>query len=116
VSERQVIWVGDSKKNLMEFPKDVKVSIGYALSEAQKGRKAGYAKPMTGLGSGVLEIVADHDTDTYRAVYAVKLGDDLYVLHAFKKKSKSGIKTPKSETELVKRRLKQVKEQLRKKA
>ncbi len=71
---------------------------------------------MTGLGAGVLEIVTDHDTDTYRAVYAVKLGDDLYVLHAFKKKSKTGKKTPKSETDLVKRRLKQVKEQLRKKA
>lgn len=67
MSERQVIWVGDSKKNLMEFPKDVKVSIGYALSEAQKGRNAGYA---------------------------VKLGDDLYVLHAFKKEVQIRDKDP----------------------
>jgi phage-related protein len=115
VPGRRVVWVGDSKKNLMGFPKDVKVSIGYALSEAQTGRKAGFAKPMKELGSGVLEIVADHDTDTYRAVYAVKLGDDLFVLHVFKKKSKTGIKTPKTETDLVKRRLKQVQSQLRRK-
>ncbi|WP_339746716.1 type II toxin-antitoxin system RelE/ParE family toxin [uncultured Maricaulis sp.] len=107
--QRPVIWVGDSKKALMEFPKDVRVQIGYALSEAQLGRKADYAKPVSGLGPGVLEIVANHDTNTYRAVYAVKIGEDIYVLHAFKKKSKSGIATPKSQIDVVKARLKLLK-------
>nr|WP_306264021.1 type II toxin-antitoxin system RelE/ParE family toxin [Pararhizobium sp. IMCC3301] len=99
----------------MAFPKEVKIAVGYALSEAQKGRKASYANPLKGLGPGVLEIVADHNTDTYRSVYAVKLADDILVLHAFKKKSKSGSATPKSEIDLVKSRLKQVQAQLRRK-
>ncbi|WP_282153939.1 type II toxin-antitoxin system RelE/ParE family toxin [Ruegeria atlantica] len=113
MTDRPIVWVGDSKKKLMTFPEDVIDQIGYALGEAQQGRKAATAKPLKGFDSGVLEIVADHDTDTYRAVYAVKLGDDLYVLHAFKKKSKSGIKTPKSETDLIKQRLKLLKQSLK---
>lgn len=111
-SERPVKWVGDSKKRLLTFPKEIRTQVGYALSEAQMGRKAAYAKPMTGLGSGVLEIVADHDGDTYRAVYAVKLGEDIYVLHAFQKKSTIGIKTPKAEVDLIKARLREVKKHL----
>ena len=113
MTERPIIWIGDSKKQLMNFPKEVMVQIGYALGEAQNGRKADYAKPLSGLEAGVLEIVADHNTDTYRAVYAVKLGQDLYVLHAFKKKSKSGISTPKKEIDLVRERLKKLKAQLK---
>ena len=62
----------------MEFPKDVRVSIGYGQSEAQKGRKAGFSKPVKELGTGVLEIVEDYDTDTYRAVYTMKFGDDIF--------------------------------------
>ncbi len=113
MAERVLIWVGDSRKILLGFPKAAKTQIGYALSEAQLGRRASFAKPLSGLGPGVLEIVADHDSDTYRSVYAVKLGKDLYVLHAFKKKSKSGISTPKSEIDLVRQRLKQLRSQLR---
>jgi phage-related protein len=112
VSEKPVFWVGDSKKRLVEFPQDVRVAIGHALSEAQNGRKADYAKPLKGIDGGVFEIVSDHDTDTYRGIYAVKLGEHIYVLHAFKKKSKSGIATPKPDVELIKTRLRQVKAQL----
>jgi phage-related protein len=86
--------------------------VGYALSEAQMGRKADYSKPMTGLGSGVFEIVADHDGDTYRSVYAVKLGEEIYVLHSFQKKSTIGIKTPKPDLDLIKTRLSRVKQHL----
>ena len=110
--ERPVIWCFDAKKRLIGFPKDVKVQVGYALSEAQGGRTADYSKPLTGLGSGVFEIVADFDGDTYRTVYAVKIGLDIYVLHAFQKKSKAGIKTPKKEIDLVKDRLKILKQAL----
>jgi phage-related protein len=110
--ERRINWLYDSKKQLLTFPKDVLTQVGYALSEAQMGRKADYSKPMTGLGAGVLEIVADHDGDTYRSVYAVKLGDDIYVLHSFQKKSTIGIKTPKPDLELIKTRLRRIKQEL----
>ena len=110
--ERPVKWLYDLKKQLMTFPQEVRTQVGYALSEAQMGRKAGYAKPMIGLGAGVFEIVADHDGDTYRSVYAVKLGEDIYVLHSFQKKSTIGIKTPKPDIDLIKARLSQVKHHL----
>lgn len=110
--ERRINWLYDSKKRLLDFPKDVRTQVGYALSEAQMGRKADYSKTMTGLGAGVFEIVADHDGDTYRSVYAVKLGEDIYVLHSFQKKSKTGIKTPKPELDLIKSRLSRVKQEL----
>lgn len=111
-NERAVYWCGDSKKQLLTFPKDVRVRVGFALSEAQIGRKADYSKPMSGMGSGVLEIVADFDGNAYRAVYAVKLGDEVYVLHAFQKKSKVGIKTPTSEIDLIKARLRKVRQEV----
>ncbi len=85
--------------------------MGYALYQAQVGRKATTAKPLRGFGSaGVLEIIEDYQTNTYRAVYTVKFSDFVYVLHAFQKKSKKGIATPKSDIELIKRRLKSAEE------
>lgn len=81
--------------------------MGYALYQAQKGFKAPTTKPLRGFGgAGVLEIVEDYQTDTYRAVYTVKFADSVYVLHAFQKKSKKGRATPKSDIDLVKKRLK----------
>lgn len=81
--------------------------MGYALYQAQKGFKAPTTKPLRGFGgAGVLEIVEDYQTDTYRAVYMVKFSDLVYVLHAFQKKSKKGRATPKSDIDLVKTRLK----------
>ncbi|MEC9346340.1 MAG: type II toxin-antitoxin system RelE/ParE family toxin [Pseudomonadota bacterium] len=110
--ERTIRWLYDSKRRLLDFPKDVRTQVGYALSEAQMGRKAEYTKPMTGLGAGVFEIVADHDGDTFRSVYAVKLGEDIYVLHSFQKKSKTGIKTPKPDLDLIRTRLSRLKLEL----
>jgi phage-related protein len=82
--------------------------MGFALYEAQCGLKPTAAKPLKGFGgAGVLEIVSDYQTDTYRAVYTVRLEERVYVLHAFQKKSKKGIATPKSALELIKRRLQQ---------
>jgi len=106
--ERRISWLYDSRKRLLSFPKEVRVRVGYALSEAQMGRKAGYSKPMTGLGPGVLEIVADFDGDTFRAVYAVKLGEEIFVIHAFQKKSTTGIATPKHELDLIRTRLRRL--------
>ena len=80
--------------------------MGYALYQAQLGLKALSAKPLHGFGgAGILEIVDDYHTDTYRAVYTVNFSELVYVLHAFQKKSKKGGATPKSDMELIKRRL-----------
>ncbi len=88
-----------------EFPQAVREEMGYALYQAQTGEKHESAKPLKGFGSGVLEVVSDHRSGTYRAVYTVRLAGKVYVLHAFQKKAKRGIATPKSELELVKQRL-----------
>ncbi len=80
--------------------------MGYALYQPQLGRKAPSAKPLAGFGgASVLEIVEDFQTNTYRAVYAVKFSELVYVLHAFQKKSKKGIATPKTDVDLIKKRL-----------
>lgn len=104
---RPVIWLGDSLKLVRDFPKEVRQEIGSALYDAQKGGKSPDAKPFKGVGSGVFEIVTRFDTDTYRTVYAVQVGNTVYVLHAFQKKAKRGIKTPQQEIDTIKRRYKQ---------
>ena len=86
--------------------------MGFALYQAQLGGKHADAKPLRGFGgAGVLEIVEDHSGDTYRAVYTVRLGGRVYALHAFQKKSKTGIATPKAEIDLIKSRLKRAEEE-----
>ncbi len=84
----------------------------FALRIAAQGEKADAAKPMTGFGAGVFEIAVRHRRDAYRTVYAVQLDDDVWVLHAFQKKSKTGIKTPKHEIDLIRERIKRIMEQL----
>ena len=103
---RPVEWVGSSKNDLRSFPGAVQDHVGFARYQAQIGLKHRDAKPMAGIGAGVLEIVSDFDRNTWRAVHAVRFREAVYFLHAFQKKSKRGIATPKSEIELVKRRLK----------
>jgi phage-related protein len=99
--------MGDSRKQLQSFPPAVRRSIGSALYDAQKGEKAPSAKPFKGMGSGVFEIAVRFDANAYRAVYAVQIGKQIYVLHAFQKKSKSGVKTPPQDVDLIKRRYRQ---------
>ena len=104
-------WIGSSKEDLSAFPKSVRHDMGFALELAQRGGKSPHARPLSGFGgAGVLEVIEDHHGDTYRAVYTVKLKNALFVLHAFKKKSKSGISTPKHEIDLIKDRLKRAEE------
>ena len=104
-------WISSSRNDLREFPEDVQQSIGFALYRAQLGKKHPDAKPLKGFkGSGVLEVVEDFDGDTYRAVYTVRFEGVIYVLHAFQKKSKRGIATPKQDIELIETRLKRAKE------
>ena len=103
--EKHLFWVGSSKGDLQAFPEAVKDEIGTALSVAQFGATHRRAKPWKGQGSGVFEIVEDHRGDTYRAVYTVRFQYAVYVLHAFQKKSPSGIRTSRRDVELVARRL-----------
>jgi len=95
------------------FPERARLQIQRALTYAAEGRKADLAKPMKGLGSGVYEIAVRARTDAYRAVYAVQLDNDVWVIHAFQKKSKTGIKTPQEEIDLVRTRIKRLKEMLK---
>ncbi len=99
-------WVGSSHDDLKSFPAEVRRDIGYALYAAQMGDTDPAAKPMKGFaGASVMEIVAPFFGNTWRAVYTVRFRGVVYVLHAFQKKSKSGIATPKSEIQLIQRRL-----------
>ena len=100
-------FIGRSREDLRRFPKEVRIVMGTALNSAQLGGKHPAARPLKGFGgAGVLEIVDDFDGDTYRAVYTVKFANMVYVLHAFQKKSRNGIETPKAEIDLVRRRYK----------
>ena len=110
VGEKPLFWVGSSKDDLMEFPEPVRREIGNALGVAQFGGKHPAAKPWKGEGPGIFEIVEDFDGDTYRAIYCVRFSLSLYVLHAFQKKSPKGIRTAKSDVEMVTRRLKVARE------
>jgi phage-related protein len=99
-------WVASSLEDLRSFPQAVQRSVGVALRTAQLGLKHESAKPLKGFkGAGVLEIVEDFDGDTYRAVYTVRFPENVYVLHAFQKKSKKGIRTPKHVMDLIRARL-----------
>ena len=105
---RRLEFVGSSRKDLIAFPGVVKQEVGHALFLAQTGERAPSVKTLKGFGgAGVVEIVEDHDGDTYRCVYVVRLRHAVYVLHAFKKKSKRGDETPKHDIDLVRTRLRE---------
>jgi phage-related protein len=110
---RQISWVKAARKDFEKFPEGARSEILRALTIAAEGRKADIAKPIRGFGSGVYEVALAWRGDAYRAVYAVLIDDDLWVVHAFQKKSKAGIKTPKAELDLVSGRLQRLKEMLR---
>lgn len=103
---KELGWVASSKKDLMEFPLDIQKEMGHALYIAQQGGKHKSAKPLKGFGgAAVLEVVQSDGNGTYRAMYTVQFDEVIYVLHAFQKKSKTGIKTPKQDMDLVEKRL-----------
>lgn len=106
VDEKVLEWSGSSKRDLMGFPDDVRRAVGYALGVAQMGAKHPGAKPWKGEGPGVLEIVESGAGNAYRAVYTVRFARAVYVLHCFQKKSPSGIRTAKTDIDLVHQRLK----------
>ena len=107
---RPVVWLGDSRRNIQAFPLGARKLVGDELQLVQFGGLPKDAKPFHGVGSGVFEIALAYETNAYRTVFAVQLGAKIYVLHAFQKKSKSGIKTPQKDIDLIKRRYKEAKE------
>jgi phage-related protein len=112
IMAKEIVFLVDTKDVLRAFPEEPRIRMGHALHVAQEGGKVSYAKPLKGIGGGatVIEICDDHDGNAYRVMYTVKIGSKLYVLHAFQKKSKKGIETPKSEIEIIKVRLRKAKE------
>ena len=109
---RPIGWIKAARKDFEKFPKAVRDRIGAALTIAAEGQKADIAKPMKGFGPGVMEIGARYQTNTYRAIYVTEMEGSLWVVHAFQKKSKTGIKTPKFEADLIRDRVKRLRKEL----
>lgn len=110
---RPISWIKGARKDFEAFPDDAQLDIERALSIVAEGRYPDIAKPFKSAGSGVFELALRHRGEAYRVVYAVQIGAAIWVLHAFQKKSKSGIKTPKAEVDLIHERLKRLKEKLK---
>lgn len=109
---RQISWLKAARKDFEAFPLDVQSDMLDALTVAAEGGMSGKAKPFKGVEGGVFEIALRHRGDAFRTLYAVKIGEAIWVIHAFQKKSKSGIKTPQTEVDLIRERLKRLKEAL----
>jgi phage-related protein len=112
-STRPISWIKAARKDFGFFPETAQLQILSALTIAAEGEKSDVAKPLQGLGAGVFEIALRHRGDAWRVVYSVQIGDDVWVIHAFQKKSTSGIGTPKHEIDLIRDRLKRLKDILR---
>jgi len=110
---RPISWIKAARKEFEKFPDEARIVCELALTVAAEGGKADIVKPLAGLSSPVFEIALPHRGNAYRVIYSVQIGTDLWVIHAFQKKSTSGIKTPKHEIELIQDRLKRLKEMLR---
>ena len=110
---RPISWLKGARKDFEDFPQGAQIEMARALTILAEGRMPDIAKPLTGLGSGVMELALKHRGDAFRVVYALQIDDDIWVVHAFQKKSKTGIKTPKQEIDLIRERLKRLKEMLK---
>lgn len=111
-TDRNISWVKRARKDFDDFPLDARQTVARALTQIADGFTPDISKPMQGLGSGVWELALKERGDAYRVVYGLQFGDDIWVVHAFQKKSKSGIATPKHEIDVVRERIKRLKEAL----
>jgi phage-related protein len=107
---KPVVWLGNSKKNIRNFPKGAQKLLGDELQLIQFGGMPKDAKPFKGVGSGVLEIALRYASDAFRVVLAVQIGKRIYILHAFQKKSKRGVETPQRDVDLIRKRYAEAKE------
>ncbi|RJP33234.1 MAG: type II toxin-antitoxin system RelE/ParE family toxin [Candidatus Omnitrophota bacterium] len=113
-TKRIVSWIKPAWKDFQSFPHSVQIEIRTALTVVAEGKKPDLAKALKGFGSGVFEIALRDRTGAYRVVYALQIGEEIWGLHAFQKKSKFGIRTPKPDIELIRERIKRVRERLKK--
>lgn len=109
---KPISWLKAARRDFEEFPEAVQSDMLDALTIAAEGGKSDKAKPFKGVDGGVFEIALRHRGDAFRTIYAVQIGDAIWVIHAFQKKSKSGIKTPHAEVDLICERVKRLKERL----
>jgi len=112
-STREIAWIKAARKEFRTFPVPAQRIVARAPTVAAEGSKADIAKPLKGLGSGVFEVALPYRSDAYRVVYAVQLDAAIWVVHAFQKKSTTGIKTSQKDIDLVRERIKRLKEALR---
>jgi phage-related protein len=112
-ASRAISWIRAARKDFEQFPASAQLELRRALTVVADGGFPDIDKPLKGYGSGVLELVLRHRGDAFRVVYALQIGPEIWVIHAFQKKSTTGIKTPKAETDMIARRLKHLKETLR---
>ena len=110
---RPISWLKGARKDFEDFPQGAQIEMARALTILAEGRMPDIAKPLTGLGSGVMELALRHRGEAFRVVYALQIDDDIWVIHAFQKKSRSGIQTPKQEIDLIRDRLKRLREMLK---
>lgn len=110
---RPIQWIKAARRDFEDFPKGAQDDLLDALTAVAEGSHPSIAKPLTGLGSGTMELALRHRGDAFRVVYALQIGADVWVIHAFQKKSKSGVSTPRQEVDLVRERLKRLRETLR---
>ena len=104
---KELVWLGSALEDIRMFPDEVRREVGFALREAQNGKKHRGVKPLKSFrGASVIEIIEDFDSNAYRAVYTVRFPSAIYVLHCFQKKSKSGIATPQQDINLIRQRMK----------
>ena len=107
---RPISWLKAARKDFEDFPPGAQIEMARALTILAEGRMPDIAKHLTGFGSGVMELALRHRGDAFRVVYALQIDDDIWVVHAFQKKSKSGITTPKQDLDLIQERLKRLRE------
>lgn len=110
---RPISWLKGARKDFEDFPEGAQIEMARALTILAEGRMPDIAKPLKGFGSGVMELALRHRGDAFRVVYALQIDADIWVVHAFQKKSKSGIKTPRQEIDLIHQRLKRLREMLK---
>lgn len=109
MAARRLSWIGSARRAYEAFPEDVKIRVMRALFSIAAGGVPDAVKPLKGLEGGAFEIAIRYRRDAWRVVYALKLGDDIWIIHAFQKKSKSGIATPKAEIETIRQRIRALK-------
>jgi len=113
INTRPISWIKAARRDFEDFPAAVQEDMLSALTIAADGSKSDKAKPFKGVEGGVFEIPQKYRGDAFRVIYAVKIGTDIWVIHAFQKKSKTGIKTPQMDVDMIRERLKRLKEALR---